>query len=135
MAVTAVLPMSLLSPPCLIPSSVPQFPFSTCLSLFEAISVSQSDRLLPSKGRRPSKGRQGPVYRALNPIDSPFPVFDLPLFPSATKAEENEGCRVEGRRTREKVFVVGERMRSAVLRSRWRGQWAAGQGQTPAGKI
>lgn len=66
----------------------------------------------------------------------PSPSFDLPPFPWAARDEGKEQWRREGR-AGEKGFPgqVGERMGSAVLRNRWRGQWGTGLGQIQAGRI
>lgn len=106
-------PLLIMSHPSLC-ASVPRSPIS--VSLFEAISISASDQLLPRL---------------------PTLFFDLPPLPLATRAKGKEWWRMEGRRAGEKGFTgqAGERMRSAVLRNRWRGQWETGLGLIPAGRI
>lgn len=81
---------------------------STCISFiltmshpFLCASVSLFHMSLPLK---PSLSLS---VRPASPLSSPFPFFDLPLLPSAAKAEENEGWRVGGGEQGRKASWLG----------------------------
>lgn len=105
-AAKGVLPMCLFYLHHVSSLPLPQFPYPPFLSpSLKPSHVSVSDQLLPS------------TACSL--------CLTYPLFPQPPKLKERRGGREE---RRGETGQVEERMRSAMLRSRWRGQWGMGLG-------
>ena len=110
----------------------------TCVPLLATCHPSLSASLLPPRITVPLGSHPFLVSSQLLPAAAHPPPLTCPRpRPPPCSPGLKERNRGEGRRAGEKGFPgqVGERMGSAVLRNRWRGQWGTGLRQTPAGRI